>query len=435
MKRLILLLLPFFLGGCMTLPGKSTSDSTGTNTTGTSGTNSNTDSDGDTGTDSDSDTDTDEDTDIDPVIPDVEKKTIAEIKALDVGTAVSFEATYLRKLSPNSSEVVMYFADTTGTIGFRISNSPDYINNCYRFKEYRITGQLVSLYGKLEVKYDSSITSDYHNAVIRLGDTTELSYNENTTTLPVQLDDIGDIKDIATGITYEGNKKNGYAEGLVKFTAQYAQNEREKSSEKTMFIDDNDESIVVIMDGDGTKGHPLYDLRIETNIGKYYEITGIISVKDSIPAIYGLKAKYVSHTQEEEESFYVNDAIVVTDEIATKLFKGNLTTDKFNPLANEDYFKLYKAEGWVKQNTDITTSVNLGLTLTESGSLSDAGSTNTVKGFYFVNGVTLKTSELQYCPFYSLLGTKIEIYFKIESYNTSNHIWNIFVIESLLGSE
>ena len=362
--------------------------------------------------------------------PDVKIQKISAIRSeKKIGELVSFQGTYLRRIAFVHDDI-LFFADDTASISFRISNGIEYIKNSYRFREYKITGKLTETNGNLEVAFDSSFGT-YKEAVVRLGDSEPLSYNENTTTLPISLANIGQIRERSASLTLD-EKYYGYDGQLVKFTAQYAQNENENSSEKLMFLDDNDESIVVIQDGDGTGGHPLYDLRNEDNIGKYYEITGIISVRYSIPAILGLKCTYIDVGSEYENSFYVEEATEVTTEVMNKIVKGNLTSDKFSPLANEDYYKLYHAQGWVVDNPDITTTYNFGLTLTEGGSISDQGSKNTVRGFYLVNGVGIKADKLQYCPWDEYLGLKIDIYFKIESYNNNNHIWNAFVIESLL---
>lgn len=365
-------------------------------------------------------------------IPAVTVQKIGTIRSeRKINQYVCFEATYLRRLAFVHDDV-LFFADDTGSIAFRIQNGLDYIKNGYRFKEYRVTGKLVENNGNLEVAYDTNITSSYKDAVVRLGDTHALSYDETKTLLPTQLNNIGDIETIAGGLTLD-NKSYGYSEQLVKFTAKYVQNERENSSEKTMFVDEKGRSIVVIMDGDGTGGHPLYDLRNTNNFGKYYSITGIVSVRYSIPAILGLRCEYVEHTLSEESTVDVSIVTEVTSEVATEIFKGNLTSDKFKALPNSYYFSLYKVEGWVVDNTDITTSYNFGLTLTEGGSISDTTTNkNTVKGFYFVNGTNIKDSGLSYCPYDEYLNKKICVYFKIESYDTNNHLWKIFVIENLI---
>lgn len=366
-------------------------------------------------------------------IPAVTVQKIGTIRSeRKINQYVCFEATYLRRLAFVHDDV-LFFADDTGSIAFRIQNGLDYIKNGYRFKEYRVTGKLVENNGNLEVAYDTNITSSYKDAVVRLGDTHALSYDETKTSLPTQLNNIGDIETIAGGLTLD-NKSYGYSEQLVKFTAKYVQNERENSSEKTMFVDEKGRSIVVIMDGDGTGGHPLYDLRNTDNFGKYYSITGIVSVRYSIPAILGLRCEYVEHTPSEESTVDVSIVTEVTSEVATEIFKGNLTSDKFKALPNSYYFSLYKVEGWVVDNTDITTSYNFGLTLTEGGSISDTTTNkNTVKGFYFVNGTNIKDSGLSYCPYDEYLNKKICVYFKIESYDTNNHLWKIFVIEDTIS--
>lgn len=345
--------------------------------------------------------------------PEITKQKIGTILSeKKIGQPVSFTATLLRRMTIGTNNV-LFFADETGSIGYRFTTVTDYIVNSYRFREYDVTGKLVEYNGNLELEYDSSITDSYKTAIIRLGDGQTLSYNENETTLPKNLANIGEIEDISGKLTLD-KKSHGYDRQLVRFTAQYVQFEEDKSKEKTMFLDENDKSVVVIMDGDGTGGHPLYELRSEDNLGKRYEITGIISVRFSIPAILGLSCKYVPSA--DESTVDISKAVELTDEIKTKIFTGNLTTDHFKPLENALYFNLYHAAGYVAEDDE-----SYGLTLVEGGSISDSGTSTVKNGFFFVN-------EDHY---YGMLGQKLDLYFEIESYANQNHIWKIFVIEGL----
>ena len=347
--------------------------------------------------------------------PVVELQKISTIKAEHkVGALVSFQATYLRKITMNN-DAVLFFADETGYIGFRCTTQSDYINNTYRFRECKVTGKLTQTENAYELAYDSSFGT-LNDSVVRLGDTTPLSYDEYNTTLPTQLTSIHQIEE-KSALLVQDNKSNAYGE-IVRFTAQYANYEDDNSKQKCMFTDNAGESIVIIQDNDAVGGHRLTPLMEVDNIGKWYELTGVISIKSSIPAILAWTCTYVSKTTEEETSFDVSNATEVTTEVSTKIFKGNLTSDKFSPLENQDYFYLYHAQGWVYDD-----GVSAGFTLVEGGTIPVDGK-NTRKGFYFVNGTKYSFDEFA--------GSKIDIWFKIESYNTSHHIWKIFLIESLL---
>ena len=347
--------------------------------------------------------------------PVVELQKIATIKSEHkVGELVSFQATYLRKITMNN-DAVLFFADETGYIGFRCTTSSDYINNTYRFRECKVTGKLTQTDNAYELAYDSSFGS-LNDSVVRLGDSTPLSYDEANTTLPTQLTSIHQIEE-KSALLVQDSKSNAYGE-IVRFTAQYANYEDDNSKQKCMFIDNAGESIVIIQDNDSVGGHKLTPLMEVGNIGKWYELTGVISIKSSIPAILAWTCTYVSKTPEEETTFDVSHATEVTTEVSTKIFKGNLTSDKFSPLDIQDYFYLYHAQGWVYDD-----GVSAGFTLVENGTIPVDGK-NTRKGFYFVNGTKYSFDEFA--------GSKIDIWFKIESYNTSNHIWKIFLIESLL---
>ena len=428
MKKSLLFILPaLLLSGCLPLPNNSSStpssevvSSSGQSTQPTSITSSPT-SQSTTPTSSSSSSSS-------TPTPVITLQKINKIKAdKKIGELVSFKATYLRRIAFVSTDL-LFFADDTDSIGFRIQSGIDYIQNTYRFRECKVTGKLVEYNGNLEVQFDSSFGT-YQESLVRLGDNEALSYNENKTTLPVALNSISDIKDISGNLTLD-KKSYGYSDQLIKFTAQYVQNENDNSSEKLMFLDSFDKSIVVIQDGDGTGGHPLYDLRNTENIGKYYEIIGIVSVRYSIPAVLGLKATYVSKSSEEETTVDVSKAVEVTEEVKNTIFKGNLTTDKFSPLKNEDYYHLYHATGWVSYNKSVTTTLNFGLAFEKGFNINGSGGTSTIRAFYFVNGTSIKNTE--YCVFDEYLDMEIDVYFKIESYHNQNHCWKIFVIEGLL---
>ena len=417
MKRsLLFLLVPaLLLGSCVLIPSKSSSSPT-TSTQPTSSSTPTTtipDPTSNTSDTSDSSTDTSTSEDEPPVVT---KQTISQIKTdAKVGEWVKFDATYLRALTW-TNEDLMYFADANDYIWFRVpyANYSGYLANRYRMKEYTVLGKLAEVNGVLEVQYSSQITPQ--ESVISLGDTYPLSYNENNVATTVT--GIAQIKAKSGQITLN-NKGHGVGE-VVKFTSQVVQTEYTDANIKAMVLDSDGNSVTVIGDGKKMVG--------QDDIGKIYTWVGIISIQTSIPAILGISCTYVSQSNTVD----VSNAT----EVSPSAFKNyGLTSSKYTPLSNNDYFKLYKASGYLKNNSDITTSYNLGVVDTNTGSLSDNNiSTKSVAGFYLVNYTGL--DSLAYCPdiIVNNLGqnVKLTFYFSIRAYDTQNHIWEMFIIEDLI---
>lgn len=334
------------------------------------------------------------------------------------GELVRFDATYLRQITLVNIDL-MYFADAEDTIWLRVpyASFTGHMANLYHMKEYTITGRLNITSDYTELTFDETIGK--YDSVVTKGDTYPLSYNKETS--PISVDGIAKIKEMSGQIKLD-NKYYG-AGDLVKFTSQIVQTEYTDANKKAMVLDPSGDTITVI--GDDKK------MVNEDDIGKYYEWVGIISVKSSIPAILGIECTYVPHSASEESVVDVSNAT----EVSPSYFaKWNLTSSKYNPASNDDYFKLYKSTGYVKDNIDITTSYNLGMVDKYSDTLSDAGSTSTVKGFYLTNCKGLDEKGLSYCPFAGYMNQEftVEIYYAIRQYDTSNHLWEMFVIESLI---
>jgi len=340
-------------------------------------------------------------------------RTISDIKKNGKdGEIVKFDATYIRQITL-VNEDLMYFADANDTIWMRVAYADftGYLANRYHMKEYRVTGVLSIKENYTEILYSSEIGKE--QSVTNLGDDYPLSYNKETT--PISVSSIAEIK--AKSVLIEQDKKGFGAGEIVKFTSQFVQREEDDGGIKAMVLDADGNSITTIADGK--------KLVNADDVGKYFEWVGIISIRYSIPAILAISATYVSTSEEVD----VSNAVTVSP---SYFAKWNLTSDKWAPAGNDDYYKLYKCTGYVKDNIDITTSFNIGMVDKFSDTLSDAGSKNTVKGFYFVNGTGLST--LNYSVFQDYVDQNIEltIYVKIESYVNKDHLWKMFVIEGLV---
>lgn len=345
--------------------------------------------------------------------PVVTIRTISEIKKNGKdGEIVKFDATYIRQITL-VNEDLMYFADATDTIWMRLSYADftGYFANRYHMKEYRVSGVLSIKENYTELLYSADIGKE--NSVTNLGDEYPLSYNKETTPISVS-----GIKEINAKSALIVQDKKGFGAGeIVKFTSQFVQREEDDGGIKAMVLDSDGNSITTIADNK--------KLVNADDVGKYFEWVGIISIRYSIPAILAISATYVSTSEEVD--------ISNATEVSPSYFaKWNLTSDKWAPAGNDDYYKLYKCTGYVKDNIDITTSYNIGMVDKFSDTLSDAGSKNTVKGFYFVNGTGLST--LNYSVFKDYVDKEIllTIYVKIESYVNKDHLFKMFVIEGLV---
>ena len=348
-------------------------------------------------------------------------QTIAQIKYENkIGQLVRFNGTLLRTLTwARSNQDLMYFADTYDTIWvrFEYANYTTYLSNLYHMKEYQVTAKVAETENGIELVYDSSLTD--RETVVSLGESTSISYNALST--PTEVSGIAEIK-AKSALIVQNNKGYGAGE-LVKFTSQVVQTEYTDANKKAMVLDPDGNTITVIGDGKKMVG--------KEDIGKYYTWVGIISLELTIPAILGIECTYVSHTSSEEETIDVSNATQVNP---SSFSSYGLTSSKFNPMSHDSYYKLYKATGYVVNNSDITTSYNFGMVDNYGGSLSDAGSTNTVKGFYIVNCTGLDEGDLSYCPVIDYVGqnTSLEVYFSIRGYDTTNHLWKMMVIEGLI---
>ena len=322
----------------------------------------------------------------------------------------------------------MYFADATETIWFRVpyGNYSGYLANRDRLKEYTVTGKLAEVNNVLELVYDSSYTE--RQSVVNLDDDHSLSYNKTTT--PISVAGIAEIKEKCGNIIL--NNKGHGAGDLVKFTSQIVQTEYNDANEKAMLLDSDGNTITVI--GDGKK------MVSESDIGKYYEWVGIISIEDTIPAIMGIECSYVSHTSEEEGFVDVSNATEVSPSYFAKWSLLSTSHSERNPASNNDYFKLYKSVGYITDSEKYTGSYHIGITDAYNQSISDkkTGNTNpstkTIKGFYFVNYVGEKSCEAKVV---NCIGVEkqVTVYYAIRDFVTTDHIWKMFVIEKLISVE
>ena len=406
-------------GNKTTEPGSNDTAQSGSSNSGSSSTTQTTSgTTGSTGTSTD--TSSSSSGDVPP--PVVEKTTIGAIKANPVqDKVVQFDATLLTTLVwARSNKDLMYFADASNTIWLKLDygNYTEHLQKLYTMKEYTVTGKTnIQSDGTVEILYDTSYTD--RQTVVSLGDSYPISYNANTT--PISVANIAEIKAKSALITL--NDKYYGAGQLVKFTSQVVQTEKNDANKKAMVLDSDGNTITVVSSK---------KLVGTDDWGKYYTFIGIISFELSIPAIWGISCSYDSSHSSEEGIINVSNA----QTIAPSTFKNyNLTSSYMTPAPQEYYFQLFKATGYVKDNTDITGSYNLGMVDNYSGtnsSLSDQSTNKSVAGFYILDCQKLSESDMNNCPFKNYYDENIlvTVYFSIRMFDTTNHLWKMMVIEN-----
>lgn len=398
-------------------------------TTGESRPTSSTTSDGTTGGSSSTSTGTTTGT-TSGTTPVIDVQTIAQIKTRNIGDQVCFEATYLKTITwANSNQDFMCFADAHDFIWLRMEYGryTEYLQKTYEMKEVRVRGILAKVNDVIEVQYDTSLSD--RETLIRLTETDPSypnSYDENT--VPVTMANIAEIK-AETAQIMRNNKCEGIGK-LIKVTSQVVQTEYTDANKKAMLLDSDGNTITVISE------KKLVD---ESAIGKYYSFVGVLSLKLSIPAIMAISCKYVPDSKEGTV-----DVSKATEVAPSYFSKWNLTTSKIGTgIPNDDCYKLYKSTGYIKDNTSITGSYNLGMV----GGFTDkfsSSSSDTCKHFYLVNCVGLNSTGFNNCPVKNYLVpssaqaeeessyTKLTIYYMIRQYDASPHMFRMFVIESLI---
>lgn len=330
------------------------------------------------------------------------------LKNEEIGEKVIFHATYLRAVAlSRSNEDLMYFADAHDYIYMRVpySKFQGYLANRYVNQEYEVIGYVTKLNDVVELTYEK---------VTNLSSPTSCNLKEVSEQKASLKEVYDDFAKIPLNAKYYGSGK------IVTFDAQLIATEYTESNKKAVFYDGNNTITVV---------HSSKIVE-KTDIGKHFTITGILNIEVSSPAVLLLD---IEQKASQNETIITNEEAV--EKVETDYFsKWNTTSKYMNPPSVYDYGKLYQTTGYIRDDTSRTSAYYVGIVKTNTGSLSDNGITKSISGLYFMNHQNISENSFSYSPFYSYYGEDIPvtIYFSLFSFDTNNHAWRIFAVESLV---
>ena len=344
--------------------------------------------------------------------------TIKEIFALgkdleenEIGDLVQFEATYLRGIAMNnSSEDLMLFADAESYIYLRLpyAKYTGYLANRYVMQEYQVTANITKVNNQIELTLNNSLTTQ--ESVINLSSST--SYNqEQVSEVKSSLEElVDDFNAIPLN-----NKKYGSGK-IVTVTGQVIATEYKDANKKCVIYDGT--NIVTVIGSSKIVGQ--YD------IGTTIEVTGILNIQVSCPAVLLLSSEVKSNISKDLN-------MTNYEEVKPSYFKQwNLISDKMVTPKITDFMKLYKTTGYIKYDTSRTTSGKyyVGAVNNAADKLSDNGIKTSIAGFYLMNNQNLSELEFSYSGFYELCDNSepVTFYFTLFSFNNNEHAWNCFPV-------
>ena len=334
-----------------------------------------------------------------------------DLEENEIGYLVQFEATYLRGIAmTRSSEDLMLFADAESYIYLRLpyAKYTGYLANRYVMQEYQVTANITKVNNQIELTLNNSLTTQ--ESVINLSSST--SYNqEQVSEVKSSLEElVDDFNTIPLN-----NKKYGSGK-IVTVTGQVIATEYKDANKKCVIYDGT--NIVTVINSSKIVGQ--YD------IGSTLEVTGILNMEVSCPAILMISSKVKAD---------INKDLNMTnyEEVKPSYFKQwNLTSDNMKTPSVNNFMKLYKTTGYIKYDTSRTTSGKyyVGAVDNVSDKLSDNGIKTSIAGFYLMNNQNLSELEFSYSGFYELCDNSepVTFYFTLFSFNNNEHAWNCFPV-------
>ena len=334
-----------------------------------------------------------------------------DLEENETGYLVQFEATYLRGIAmTRSSEDLMLFADAESYIYLRLpyAKYTGYLANRYVMQEYQVTANITKVNNQIELTLNNSLTTQ--ESVINLSSST--SYNqEQVSEVKSSLEElVDDFNAIPLN-----NKKYGSGK-IVTVTGQVIATEYKEANKKCVIYDGT--NIVTVIGSSKIVGQ--YD------IGSTLEVTGILNIQVSCPAVLLLSSKVKSDVSKDLN-------MTNYEEVKPSYFKQwNLISDKMVTPEITDFMKLYKTTGYIKYDTSRTTSGKyyVGAVDNVSDKLSDNGIKTSIAGFYLMNNQNLSELEFSYSGFYELCDNseQVTFYFTLFSFNNNEHAWNCFPV-------
>lgn len=331
------------------------------------------------------------------------------VKENEIGDLVQFEATYLRGIAmTRSSEDLMLFADEESYIYLRLSYAKytGYLANRYVMQEYQVTANITKVNNQIELTLNDSLTTQ--ESVINLSSST--SYNQEQVSEVKSA--LGELIEDFNAIPLN-NKKYGSGK-IVTVTGQVIATEYKDANKKCVIYDGT--NIVTIINSSKIVGQ--YD------IGTTIEVTGILNMEVSCPAILMLSSKAKANVSKDLN-------MTNYEEVKPSYFKQwNLTSDNMKTPSVNNFMKLYKTTGYITDDKDRTNAYYIGAVDSASDKLSDVGIKTSIGGFYLMNHLNIGDRDFSYSGFYGFYD-KIEpvtFYFTLFGFDTQNHAWKCFPV-------
>ena len=332
-----------------------------------------------------------------------------DLEENETGYLVQFEATYLRGIAmTRSSEDLMLFADAESYIYLRLpyAKYTGYLANRYVMQEYQVTANITKVNNQIELTLNNSLTTQ--ESVINLSSST--SYNqEQVSEVKSSLEElVDDFNAIPLN-----NKKYGSGK-IVTVTGQVIATEYKDANKKCVICDGT--NIVTVINSSKIVGQ--YD------IGSTLEVTGILNMEVSCPAILMISSKVKAD---------INKDLNMTnyEEVKPSYFKQwNLTSDNMKTPSVNNFMKLYKTTAYITDDKDRSNAYYIGVVDSASDKLSDTGIKTSIGGFYLMNHLNISDRDFSYSGFYGFYD-KVEpvtFYFTLFGFDTQNHAWKCFPV-------
>ncbi len=358
--------------------------------------------------------------------PSIKQLTIKEARTLaedlgdnEIGELIKIKATFLKVIKTTSSNL-MYFADAESSIYLRVpvSKYTDYLDNRYTNYEYLITANIAKVDANIELQYNDDL--DSRESVVNLSEEVSVNLNNITEAKESIISLVEDFENIRLD-----NKKCGTGK-IVTFTGQLIATEYEDANKKAVFSDGTG-VINVINDKKFVN---------REDVGKFYEITGIMNIKTTNPAILYLHNQYVIKSSTEESVINVNHSQTVEPDFLKSKY---ILSDKYYSPSIQEYLTLYQTKGFIVDNSKYNANANyhLGIAKENKASLiSDSSSTGikSVSGLFLINHYNISEKTFSYSPLfnYFLSSKEVSLYFTIDQFYSQDHGWKVFPIEKLI---
>ncbi len=334
-----------------------------------------------------------------------------DLEENEIGELVQFEATYLRGIAMNNSnEDLMLFADDESYIYLRVpyAKYTGYLAKRYEMQEYQVTANITNVNNQIELTLNNSLT--VQESVINL--TSSISYSEEN--ISEAKNSLLDLVDEFNAIPLN-NKKYGSGK-IVTITGQVIATEYKEANKKCVIYDGT--NVVTVIGSSKIVGQ--YD------IGTTIEVTGILNIQISCPAVLLLSSKVKSDVSKDLN-------MTNFEEVKPSYFKKwNLISDSMKTPEINDFMKLYKTTAYITNDKNRTTKGKyyVGAVDNASDKLSDNGIKTSIAGFYLMNNQNLSELEFSYSAFYGF-HDKVEpvtFYFTLFSFNNNEHAWSCFPV-------